>query len=310
MNVYVPILVLGALALGFAVFSVGIAQVVGPKRYNRAKLEAYECGIEPAPVAGRFGPVPGEVLSDGDAVHHLRHRDRLPLPVGGALRRARLLRPRRDGAVHLQRLGRLRLRVAPGRAGVGSREGSTNGNRGKAAERVPADHSRGPCRVRPQGIAVARDFRPGMLRDRDDGHRRRPFRHRPLRHGGVPRLPAPGRPDDRGRPGQPEDGARCCGRSTTRWWSRNGFWPWGSARHRAACSTTTRSCRASTISCRWTSTCRAARHGRRCCCNAILELHEKIGEMPLGANRAEVAKAAERAALAAPTTLELKGLLR
>ena len=57
MNAYVPILVLGALALGFAVFSVAVAQIVGPKRYNRAKLEAYECGIEPAPVAvsgGRF----------------------------------------------------------------------------------------------------------------------------------------------------------------------------------------------------------------------------------------------------------------
>ena len=29
----------------------------------------------------------------------------------------------------------------------------------------------------------------------------------PLRHGGLPRLAAPGRPDDRRRPGQPEDGA-------------------------------------------------------------------------------------------------------
>ena len=31
--------------------------IVGPKRYNRAKLEAYECGIEPAPQpigGGRF----------------------------------------------------------------------------------------------------------------------------------------------------------------------------------------------------------------------------------------------------------------
>ena len=57
MNAYVPILVLGALALGFAVFSVTVAEVAGPKRHNRAKLEAYECGIEPAPVAigaGRF----------------------------------------------------------------------------------------------------------------------------------------------------------------------------------------------------------------------------------------------------------------
>jgi len=56
-NPYVPILVLGAIALGFAVFSVGAAAVSGPKRYNRAKLDAYECGIEPTPHAvggGRF----------------------------------------------------------------------------------------------------------------------------------------------------------------------------------------------------------------------------------------------------------------
>jgi NADH-quinone oxidoreductase subunit A len=56
-NPYVPIvgpLILGAL---FALFSVSIAPIVGPMRYNRAKLEAYECGIEPAPPpigGGRF----------------------------------------------------------------------------------------------------------------------------------------------------------------------------------------------------------------------------------------------------------------
>jgi NADH-quinone oxidoreductase subunit A len=56
-NVYVPILVLGAIAGGFAVFSVLMAAIVGPKRYNRAKLDAYECGIEPTPQpmgGGRF----------------------------------------------------------------------------------------------------------------------------------------------------------------------------------------------------------------------------------------------------------------
>jgi NADH-quinone oxidoreductase subunit A len=47
MNVYTPILVLGAIAAAFAVFSVGIAVLIGPKRYNQSKLEAYECGIEP-----------------------------------------------------------------------------------------------------------------------------------------------------------------------------------------------------------------------------------------------------------------------
>ncbi|MFT3662897.1 MAG: NADH-quinone oxidoreductase subunit A [Gordonia sp. (in: high G+C Gram-positive bacteria)] len=51
MNAYVPILVLGAVALVFAVVSVVIASVVGPRRDNRAKLEAYECGIETLPPA-------------------------------------------------------------------------------------------------------------------------------------------------------------------------------------------------------------------------------------------------------------------
>ena len=54
---YLPILVLGALAFGFAAFSVVAASFTGPKRYNRAKYDAYECGIEPSPQpmgGGRF----------------------------------------------------------------------------------------------------------------------------------------------------------------------------------------------------------------------------------------------------------------
>lgn len=53
-NVYLPILILGLLVSAFAVFSVGVASITGPKRYNRAKVDAYECGIEPTPqpVAG------------------------------------------------------------------------------------------------------------------------------------------------------------------------------------------------------------------------------------------------------------------
>jgi NADH-quinone oxidoreductase subunit A len=49
-NAYTPILVLGAFAAGFAVFSVAIAPLTGPRRYNRAKLDRYESGIEPSPV--------------------------------------------------------------------------------------------------------------------------------------------------------------------------------------------------------------------------------------------------------------------
>jgi NADH-quinone oxidoreductase subunit A len=57
LNVYTPILVLGLLAFGFAAFSVAAATITGPKRYNRAKYDAYECGIEPTPQpigGGRF----------------------------------------------------------------------------------------------------------------------------------------------------------------------------------------------------------------------------------------------------------------
>lgn len=57
LNVYTPILILGLLAFGFAAFSVVLATFTGPKRYNRAKVDAYECGIEPTPQpvgGGRF----------------------------------------------------------------------------------------------------------------------------------------------------------------------------------------------------------------------------------------------------------------
>lgn len=54
---YVPIVGVFAIAAAFALFSVAVAPLVGPRRYNRAKLEAYECGIEPTPQpigGGRF----------------------------------------------------------------------------------------------------------------------------------------------------------------------------------------------------------------------------------------------------------------
>ena len=57
-NPYVPLLVLGAISAGFAVFSIGAGALAGPKRYNRAKLDAYECGIEPTPHAAGGGRFP------------------------------------------------------------------------------------------------------------------------------------------------------------------------------------------------------------------------------------------------------------
>ena len=58
MNPYVPILVLLAIAFGFAAFSIVAGSLSGPKRYNRVKLDAYECGIEPTPHAAGGGRFP------------------------------------------------------------------------------------------------------------------------------------------------------------------------------------------------------------------------------------------------------------
>ena len=57
-NPYVPILAIGAIGFGFAIFSVAAAALTGPKRYNRAKSDAYECGIQPSPQAAGGGRFP------------------------------------------------------------------------------------------------------------------------------------------------------------------------------------------------------------------------------------------------------------
>jgi NADH-quinone oxidoreductase subunit A len=58
LTLYVPIIVLGALASIFAAFSLVAGALAGPKRWNRAKLQAYECGIEPTPQAPGGGRIP------------------------------------------------------------------------------------------------------------------------------------------------------------------------------------------------------------------------------------------------------------
>lgn len=57
-NQYVPLMFLAAIGGGFAVISVLAGALAGPRRYNRAKAEAYECGIEPTPQALGGGKVP------------------------------------------------------------------------------------------------------------------------------------------------------------------------------------------------------------------------------------------------------------
>ena len=49
LKVYLPLGLFFVLAAAFAIFSGARGPLVGPRRFNRAQLEAYECGIEPSP---------------------------------------------------------------------------------------------------------------------------------------------------------------------------------------------------------------------------------------------------------------------
>lgn len=44
---YVPVLILSAVALGFALFTLGLSQLLGRPRPNPVKNAVYECGVPP-----------------------------------------------------------------------------------------------------------------------------------------------------------------------------------------------------------------------------------------------------------------------
>src|ERR1700760_2133354 len=58
LSAWVPLVGLFTLALLFGLFSVTAAPFTGPRRFNRAKLDAYECGIEPTPEPIGGGRIP------------------------------------------------------------------------------------------------------------------------------------------------------------------------------------------------------------------------------------------------------------
>ena len=55
---YLPVLFFFACGIGFAAVSVLGLRVFGPRRFNSAKYESYECGIQPSPRAQSRGRVP------------------------------------------------------------------------------------------------------------------------------------------------------------------------------------------------------------------------------------------------------------
>jgi NADH-quinone oxidoreductase subunit A len=54
---YVPIVILGAVALGFGVFTVVASHVIGRPRPNAEKVSTYECGMPPVGSARERFPI-------------------------------------------------------------------------------------------------------------------------------------------------------------------------------------------------------------------------------------------------------------
>src|SRR5437879_13370877 len=46
-SAYIPIAIFIAVATGFAIFTLVFTSLIHPSKYNKVKLEPYECGIEP-----------------------------------------------------------------------------------------------------------------------------------------------------------------------------------------------------------------------------------------------------------------------
>ena len=83
---YLPIVLLLVLAVVFGVAQLRRLATAGAAPAVEAKEAPYECGI--VPVDGAAGALPGQLLRRRHAVHHVRHRDHLRLPVRRVARRA------------------------------------------------------------------------------------------------------------------------------------------------------------------------------------------------------------------------------
>src|SRR4029078_13241481 len=88
-------------------------------------------------------PLHDQLLPDGDALHRLRHRDRLPLPARRDPPRARVVRFRRVALLVRDPRPRLRLQLAQGSAGLEMSDKKRLADYGLNSERVQWD-DKGP----------------------------------------------------------------------------------------------------------------------------------------------------------------------
>ena len=115
---YLPIVVLAAAGALFGALSLVGVEAARPEAAERGQGGALR--VRHRARRGPAGAVPGELLPGGDAVHHVRHRDHVPLPVRGGAGHARGVRLLGDPRVQRRVLPLVRVRGGQGRARLGS----------------------------------------------------------------------------------------------------------------------------------------------------------------------------------------------
>ena len=55
LSAYIPIAIFVAVATGFALFTLVFSSLLHSEKYNKVKLEPYECGIEPRKMRAASG---------------------------------------------------------------------------------------------------------------------------------------------------------------------------------------------------------------------------------------------------------------
>ena len=253
MGQYLPVVALAILAVVFAGVSRLASKLLAPSNTTVAKRSPYECGIVPGRETLERFPVRFYLIAMIFIVFDIEIIFLYPWAV--IYRDLGRARSRRGPAVRGGRLRVVRLPARQRRARLGPREADA-APLADGLARADRDDHRAPGRPRRSRSSRRRsgrlmqwemskglegldhNFLTGKLEDlvkwarrmsvmpatfglaccahRDDGHRRRALRHLALRHGDLPGVAPPGRPHDRRGAGEPEDGARCSGRSTTR----------------------------------------------------------------------------------------------
>ena len=212
MQGWLSILIMIALGAGFALVSVLLSSVLGPRKPTPEKSAPYECGMPPVGDARERQSVKFYLVAMIFLLFDIEVAFLYPwamalrdLGWAGFVQVVLFMVLLLAGYVYVWRKGALDWGNEKRRQR--SRSSTDHGPRSRVRNPGPDDDRREDGAVGAPVVDLAGDLRPRVLRHRDDGDELLALRHRALRRRGVPRQPAPVGPDDRRRPPVAEDGA-------------------------------------------------------------------------------------------------------